>query len=112
VGVDGESHKPAPERDFVFLPAPETYTLLSGPKERVRSALDFVKQEAFHRSRLIEYGGGGVTTSVIAGCFTFASASLRRRASNRTPGKRLTEPPTFSAALGRDGENGHATRTK
>lgn len=59
--------------DFVFLPAPETYTLMSGPTERVRPAVEIVRPEEFHRSRLISYGGGGVLTSIIAGCFTFAS---------------------------------------
>jgi AraC-like DNA-binding protein len=35
--------------------------------------LEVTTPEAFHRSRLIRYGGGGTPASVVAGCFTFAS---------------------------------------
>ncbi len=73
LAVDDGTPIPLVGGDFVFLPAPESYTLLSGPKERVRSAVDLVKPEEFHRSRLITHGGDGVPTSVIAGCFRFAS---------------------------------------
>ncbi len=59
--------------DFVFLPSPETYALLSGPGVPVRRASDVVPPGQFHRTRLIEHGGEGTRTSVIAGCFTFAS---------------------------------------
>src|SRR5687767_219945 len=71
--VDERPPIPLVGGDFVFLPAPQTYTLLSGPKERVRSAAELVRPEEFHRSRLIAHGGGGVPVSVVAGCFTFAS---------------------------------------
>ncbi len=59
--------------DFVFLPAPRTYTLKSDPRARVRPATEVTPPGRFHRTRLIEHGGGGLPTSVIAGCFTFAS---------------------------------------
>ena len=71
--VDDRPPIPLVGGDFVFLPAPESYTLLSGPKERIRSTAELVPPEEFHRSRLIELGGGGVATTVIAGCFSFAS---------------------------------------
>jgi AraC-like DNA-binding protein len=59
--------------DFVFLPAPETYTLTSDVVQHARSAARLVPPAEFHRTRLIEQGGGGTPVSVIAGCFTFAS---------------------------------------
>ncbi|MBU1190091.1 MAG: AraC family transcriptional regulator [Gammaproteobacteria bacterium] len=71
--VDDAAPIPLVGGDFVFLPAPEAYELRSGPKERVRAAANIVPPRQFHQTRLIEYGGGGVPTSVVAGCFTFAS---------------------------------------
>lgn len=73
LGVDDLPPIPLVGGDFVFLPAPETYTLKSGARERVRSAAQLVPPEKFHRTRLIEHGGDGTPVSVIAGCFTFAS---------------------------------------
>ena len=73
LGVDKHPLIPLGGGDFVFLPAPKTYTLRDSPKTRLRSALDVTTEEAFHRSRLITYGGGGTPASVVAGCFTFAS---------------------------------------
>src|SRR5436305_2331555 len=46
--------------DFVFLPTPATYSLRSSPEVRLRSVLEVTTPEAFHRSRLIKYGGGGM----------------------------------------------------
>ena len=60
--VDKRPSIPLVGGDFVFLAAPETYTLMSGPKERVRSVLEFVSPEEFHRSRLITYDGSGSPT--------------------------------------------------
>lgn len=71
--VDDGQPIPLVGGDFVFLPAPETYTLKSSPTERVRPVAEVSPPGRFHRTRLIEHGGGGVPTSVIAGCFTFAS---------------------------------------
>ncbi len=94
--VDDGSGTPVPPMplvggDFVFLPSPRTYTLKSGPRERVTPVADVSPPGEFHRTRLIEHGGrrsdgtggsggaggvgrgSGVTTSIIAGCFTFAS---------------------------------------
>ncbi|WP_438001608.1 hypothetical protein WMF26_19775 [Sorangium sp. So ce185] len=59
--------------DFVFLPAPEAYSLRSSPRARLRAAEDVTPPEEFYRSRLIVHGGGGAPVTVVAGCFTFAS---------------------------------------
>lgn len=71
--VDDHPVIPLVGGDFVFLPAPETYALTSDLKQRPRSAAKLVPPEQFHRTRLIEHGGGGTPVSAIAGCFTFAS---------------------------------------
>jgi AraC-like DNA-binding protein len=73
LGVDRQPLIPLIGGDFVFLPAPAIYTLRDTPKMRLRSVLEVITPEAFHRSGLITYGGGGTPTSVVAGCFTFAS---------------------------------------
>jgi AraC-like DNA-binding protein len=59
--------------DFVFLSAPRTYSLRSSPEIRLRAMEEMVSEEEFRRSRLITFGGGGIRTSVIAGCFRFAT---------------------------------------
>src|SRR5258707_11466329 len=73
LGVDKHPLIPLVGGDFVFLPAPKTYSLRCTPKTHLRSVLEVTSAEAFHRSRLITYGGGGTPASVVAGCFTFAS---------------------------------------
>jgi len=73
LGVDEHPIVPLVGGDFVFLPTPETYSLRSSPETRLRSVLAVTTPEAFHRSRLIKHGGAGPATSVVAGCFTFAS---------------------------------------
>ncbi|HWC01845.1 MAG TPA: cupin domain-containing protein, partial [Methylomirabilota bacterium] len=73
LGVDALPLTPLVGGDFVFLPAPNTYSLRSNPGTRLRSVRDVTTPGAFQRSRLIRYGGGGTPTSVVAGCFTFAS---------------------------------------
>jgi AraC-like DNA-binding protein len=73
LGVDAHPILPLVGGDFVFLPSPETYSLRSGPEMPIGSVLEVTTPEAFHRSRIIRHGGGGAPTSVIAGCFTFAS---------------------------------------
>src|SRR5882724_2402233 len=73
LGVDKQPVVPLVGGDFVFLPAPKTYSLRCTPKTRLRSVLEVTTPEAFHRSRLIACGGGGMPASVVAGCFTFAS---------------------------------------
>lgn len=61
-------------RDFVFLPEPKLYSLRSNPKTPLRPIEQIISSEEFHRSRLISFNGGeGPITSVVAGCFTFAS---------------------------------------
>jgi AraC-like DNA-binding protein len=73
LGVDELPLIPLVGGDFVFLPAPSTYSLRHTPGIRLRSVRDVTTPGAFQRSRLIRYGGGGTPTSVVAGCFTFAS---------------------------------------
>jgi AraC-like DNA-binding protein len=73
LGVDALPLTPLVGGDFVFLPAPRTYSLRNAPGIRVRSVLEVTTPKVFQRSRLIRYGGAGVLTSVVAGCFTFAS---------------------------------------
>ena len=73
LGVDELPLTPLAGGDFVFLPAPGTYSLRSRRGIPVRSVLGVTTPDAFERSRLIRYGGRGAPTSIIAGCFTFAS---------------------------------------
>ena len=75
LGVDREaSLVPLVGGDFVFLSAPESYSLRSSPEVRLRSIEEVTSAEAFWRSRVIAYGGNdGLRTSLIAGCFTFAT---------------------------------------
>ena len=101
--VDKRSAIPLVGGDFVFLPNPETYTLMSGPNQRVRSALELSTPEEFHRTRLILHGGGGVPTSVIAGCFTFASPESEMLVKHLPPVVHLPasshESPWFGSTL-------------
>ncbi|KYF94048.1 AraC family transcriptional regulator [Sorangium cellulosum] len=73
LGVDEQALVPLVGGDFVFLPAPEAYSLRSSPRARLRAAEDVTPPEEFYRSRLIAHGGGGAPVTVVAGCFTFAS---------------------------------------
>jgi AraC-like DNA-binding protein len=60
--------------DFVFLSAPECYSLRSGPDTPLRPIVEVISPEAFRRARVIRYDGqGGTRASLIAGCFTFAT---------------------------------------
>ncbi|HLK58982.1 MAG TPA: AraC family transcriptional regulator [Chthonomonadaceae bacterium] len=71
LGVDTHALIPLVGGDFVFLPAPHSYSLQSSPEIRVRSVLTVISDEEFRRERLITHGGGGMPTSLIAGCFRF-----------------------------------------
>jgi AraC-like DNA-binding protein len=73
LGVDHQALVPLVGGDFVFLPAPHRYSLRSNPEVVVRSVLDVSSPAAFQQTRVITAGGGGMPTSVIAGCFTFAT---------------------------------------
>jgi AraC-like DNA-binding protein len=101
--VDTRPPIPLVGGDFVFLPAPQAYTLTSGPNQRVRSVLDLVQPEEFHRTRLISYGGGGVPASIIAGCFTFASPESEMLVKHLPPVVHLPasshETPWFGSTL-------------
>lgn len=71
---DAASLIPLVGGDFVFMAGPQWYSLQSNPELRARAIEEISTAEAFHRSRLIEFGGGdGPRTSVIAGCFRFAT---------------------------------------
>lgn len=73
LGVDQQALVPLVGGDFVFLPAPHSYSLRSSPETAVRSILDVLSPETFQQARFFTAGGGGMLTSVIAGCFTFAT---------------------------------------
>src|SRR5258708_7402704 len=90
--------------DFVFLPSPHTYSLRSGPDIRVRSVLTIISPEEFERSRLITEGGGGMPTSVIAGCFRFATPESEWLVKYLPPVIRVSasdahSPPWFQSTL-------------
>jgi hypothetical protein len=53
LGVDKHPVAALMGGDFVFLPAPKTYTLRCTPKTRLRSVLEVITPATFHRSRLI-----------------------------------------------------------
>jgi AraC-like DNA-binding protein len=60
--------------DFVFLSEPESYSLRSSPDRPTPAMSERVPRDAFEKSRLIAYqGGDGPRTSLIAGCFVFAT---------------------------------------
>jgi len=73
LGVDQQALIPLVGGDFVFLPEPESYSLRSSSEIAVRSILEIISPEAFRHARVITYEGGGTPTSLIAGCFTFAT---------------------------------------
>jgi AraC-like DNA-binding protein len=75
LGVDQQAPlMPLVGGDFVFLSAPESYSLRSGPETPLRPIVELISPEAFRRSRLMSYGGdAGPRASLIAGCFTFAT---------------------------------------
>jgi AraC-like DNA-binding protein len=73
LGVDQQALTPLVGGDFVFLPAPHSYSLRSSPDIAVRPMQEVISPEAFQQLRLITAGGGGLAASLIAGCFTFAT---------------------------------------
>lgn len=73
VNEDLQSPVPLVEGDFVFLPAPHSYTLQSGLGIPLRSVLEISTPESFWESRLIRHDGGGIRSLLIAGCFNFAT---------------------------------------
>jgi AraC-like DNA-binding protein len=74
LGADQEPLLPLAAGDFVLLPNPQSYSLRSHPKLALRSVLELCSEEEFRQTRLISFDGGeGAFTSVIAGCFAFAS---------------------------------------
>lgn len=106
LGVD-EQEPPVPLAggDFVFLAAPHSYSLRSSLELRLRDMEGVTSAAAFQRSRLIEYGAeGGPRTSVIAGCFHFATPESEWLANYlppvihvSTPGAQA--PPWFQSTL-------------
>jgi AraC-like DNA-binding protein len=104
LGVDKEALIPLVGGDFVFLPAPHRYTLLSSPEIPVRSVLSVISQEAFEQSRIITEGGGGLPTSLIAGCFRFATPESEWLVKYLPPVIRVSasdahSPPWFQSTL-------------
>ena len=74
LGVDKEPLFPVSGGDFVLLPHPQRYSLRSHRDLATRPVVEICPEEEFRQTRLITFNGGrGPSTSVIAGCFTFAS---------------------------------------
>jgi AraC-like DNA-binding protein len=75
LGVDRQAPLvPLVGGDFVLLAAPESYSLQSHPATPLRPIVELISPEAFRQSQLIAYGENDATsTSLIAGCFTFAT---------------------------------------
>ena len=74
LGVDKEPPIPLVGGDFVLLPAPKFYSLRSHPKLPLRPVEQITTAKEFQQTRLISFDGGeGPSTTVVAGCFTFAS---------------------------------------
>lgn len=74
LGADREPLLPLDAGDFVLLPNPASYSLRSHPELPLRPAVDICPEEEFRRTQLLTFDGGvGPVTSVIAGCFAFAS---------------------------------------
>jgi AraC-like DNA-binding protein len=74
LGVDNAPLLPLAAGDFVLLPNPQCYSLLSHPGLSLRPVLELCSEEEFRQTRLMSFDGGeGPSTSVIAGCFAFAS---------------------------------------
>src|ERR1700736_4610598 len=63
LGEDTRSLIPLVGGDFVFLPAPHSYSLRSSPEIPVHSVLTVISDEEFRRTRIIIEGGGGLPTS-------------------------------------------------
>ena len=101
--VDDREPVPLVGGDFVFLPSPQTYTLVSGPGQPIRSVSDFISAETFHRTRLFSHGGSGIPVSIIAGCFTFESPESEMLVKHLPPIVHLPasshESPWFGATL-------------
>src|SRR5258708_22032611 len=74
LGVDKEPLLPLAAGDFVLLPNPRSYSLRSHPDLALRPVLELCSEEKFRQTRLISFDGReGPATSVLAGCFAFAS---------------------------------------
>lgn len=75
LGVDDRRPlEPLVGGDFVLMAAPRTYSLRSGPDTALRPIEEMISPEAFRQSRLISFeGDSGPRTSLIAGCFRFAT---------------------------------------
>jgi len=57
LGVDQQALIPLVGGDFVFLPAPHSYSLRSSPEIALRSMQEVISPEAFRQSRVITAGG-------------------------------------------------------
>ena len=106
LSVNGDHDSPVPlvDGDFVFLPAPKSYTLRDALETSVRSILEISTPEAFWQSRLIRHDGGGTPTSLIAGCFHFTTPAGDWLSSDLPPilhvrATDLSANPGFQSAL-------------
>lgn len=97
LGVDDqEPLVPLTGGDFVFLSAPQTYSLRSSPELGLRAMEQIVSEEEFRRSRHISFGSGGVRTSLIAGCFRFATPESEWLAGYLPPVLHVSTPGAHS----------------
>lgn len=106
LSVNEDHHVPVPlvDGDFVFLPAPHSYSLRDTPETPLRSIREISNPEAFWQSRLIRHDGGGTPTSLIAGCFNFATPVGDWLSNDLPPiihvrGTDLSATPDFQSAL-------------
>jgi AraC-like DNA-binding protein len=107
LGVDGRAPLlPLVDGDFVFLSSPGSYSLRSRPELSLRPMTEVISPEAFRQSRIIRYGteGSGTPTSLIAGCFTFATPESAWLAQALPPVLHVSaseahSPPWFQSTL-------------
>lgn len=88
LGVDGKTPTiPLVDGDFVFLAAPQSYTLCSDPDLPVRPMQEEISPAKFRQQRSIQFRGSdkGLLTSLIAGCFAFATPESEWLASHLPP---------------------------
>jgi AraC-like DNA-binding protein len=83
--------------DFIFLRSPRSYSLRSCLELPLRPIEEITSEDDFRRSRLITYGGkGGPRTSLIAGCFRFATPESEWLARSLPPVLHVSTPGAHS----------------
>lgn len=98
LGVDEqEPSVPLVGGDFVLLSAPRNYSLRNSPDATLRPIEEVISEAAFRHSRLIRFiEGGGPRTSLIAGCFTFATPESEWLARSLPPIIHVSSPGAHS----------------